>query len=199
MNPVFNPEKPNLSYVQVSPVNLGHIIQIQKTIWPQNPVDRDYLLKAEQHDDPTNVSWLVYRREASGPDTLIGLTGVYTYDPDETGYDDGESIWMDWFGLLPAYRGHNYGEQILLDTIHYAAELHRFKFFRLDTSDFSGRISTKLYDKVMPLRESYTAEAYPEGYRGLIYSYGLTGCPIKPWDNHQLGLHLYGALERTIV
>lgn len=199
MNPVFNPEKPNLSYVQVNPVNLDHVIQIQKTIWPQNPVDRDYLLKAERHDDPTNVSWLVYRREASDPDTLIGLTGVYTYDPDETGHDDGESIWMDWFGLLPAYRGHGYGEQILLDTIHYAAGLRRFKYFRLDTSDFSGRISTKLYDKVMPLRESYTAEVYPEGHRGLIYSCSLAEHPIKPWSNRRLDLNLYGALERAVL
>ena len=189
-----NLEVPRLSYHQVDSANLDHAVQIQKAIWPQNPVDRDYLLKAEQSNDPTNVSWLVRHRE-----TIIGLTGVYTYDPDETGYDDGESIWMDWFGLLPDFRHYGFGRQILLDTIRYAERLHRFKYFRLDTSDFAGRASTKLYDKVMQLREDYTAEVYPEGYHGLVFSYSLNGSPIKPWSNRPLDLGLYGSLETAIV
>ncbi len=188
-----------LHYVKVTPENISLALQIQGIVWPKNPVDHDYRLKANGADE-ANASWLVYRHEGSSdPSELVGLTGLYTYDPDEVGYDNGESVWMDWFGVLPRYRGHGFGEQILRRTICYASQLDRFKYFRLDTSDFDGRISTKLYDKVMHLREDYTAETYPEGYRGLIYSYSLGNFPVKPWENRLLDLKLYGALESIIV
>lgn len=189
-----------LHYVKVTTENLSFALQIQGIVWPKNPVDRDYLLKANDADDGTNVSWLVYRREgASDPSELVGLTGVYTYDPNEDAYDGGESIWMDWFAVLPRYRGQGFGEQILRDTIAYARALSQFKYFRLDTSDFDGRISTKLYDKVMQLREDYTAETYQAGYRGLIYSHSLGDFPVRPWDNRFLNLKRYGAVESIIV
>lgn len=172
-----------LLYVEVTPDNLPQALEVQHLIWPKNPVDKDYIAKASNPDDLTNVSWLVYRRKK-----LIGLTGVFTFDPDEPGYDHGESIWMDWFAVLPSRRGFGFGRNILIDTITYAAKLQRFHFFRLDTSDYPGRISTYLYDSAMDLRENYTAETMPAGHIGLIYSRSLDNTPIKPWNNQFLNL-----------
>lgn len=190
----------NLIYVKVTPDNLCRALQIQKLVCPKNPVDRDYLFKIDDPGSTIDVSWLVYYREnPNAPEQLIGLTGVYSYDPSEAGYDDSESIWMDWFTVLPAYRGRSFGEQILRDTIAYAQSLKRFKYFRLDTSDFRGRISTHLYDKVMQLREDYTAEANPSGHHTLVYSCSLGDFAVKPWNNRFLNLSHYGAIENVVV
>lgn len=182
-----------LNFVQVDPINLYQALLVQQQIWPNNPVDADYLNKVNDPNDSTNASWLAYWRN-----NLIGLTGVYTFDPDESGYDGGNSIWMDWFGILPEYRGAYYGENILKATITYAKRLQLFKYFRLDTADFDERRSTKLYNKVMQLREDYTAEPMPAGHRGLIYSYSLDDSPIKPWNNQLLDLARYGAAEIAV-
>ncbi len=188
-----------LTYVRINPQNLHRALQIQNLIWPQNPVDRDYIAKADAVDD-ANANWLVYYRSAQDPlGELIGLTGLYYYDPDEKGYDDGESIWMDWFGVLPTYRGKGFGHQILCDTIAYARRLDRYKYFRLDTSDFPDRTSTKLYDQIMELREDYTAETYQTGHHGLVYSFSLGSFPVKPWGNRLLELGRYGAIEKVVL
>ncbi len=171
------------NFVKVNPVNLPQALQIQARIWPQDHPDCDYINAAFDDSDPANVQWLVYRSCQ-----LIGLTGVFAFDDDESGYDDHKSIWMDWFAVLPEYRRHGYGKQILLATITYAKSLGSFKYFRLDTTDYDGRISTHLYDKIMHLRENYTAEPLPQGYRGLVYSYSLDGSEITPWNNQFLNL-----------
>lgn len=183
-----------LEFVTVDHANIHLTLQTQQQIWPRNPPDRDYIEKVLHPNDYTNVNWLVYHRGH-----LIGLTGVFTYDSDELGYDDDQSIWMDWFGILPQYRHLGLGQHILLATINYAYQLRRFKYFRLDTTDFPGRASTHLYDRVMPLREDYTAEPMPLGYHGLIYSYSLDGSPIRPWNNRLLDLQRYGAAEIEII
>lgn len=182
-----------LQFFKVDRANLKQALQFQERIWPRNPVDADYLDKVKYPRDLTNASWLVYYGSS-----LVGLTGVYTFDPDEAGYDEDESIWMDWFAIAPEHRGHGYGRQILLATIDYAKYLGRFKYFRLDTADFMGRSSTKLYDAVMQLREDYTAEPLPKGHHGLIYSYSLDGSEIRPWNNQFLDLDSFGAAEVVI-
>ncbi len=192
-----------LQFVLVDPICNYKALQVQQQIWPHNPPDQDYIDKAYDLSDRTNASWLVYHRA-----DLVGLTGVYTFDPPgtdgaddpgESGYDGGKSIWMDWFAVLPQYRGQSFGRHILLATIAYAQALQRFKYFRLDTTDFPGRASTHLYDQVMQLREDYTAESMPSGHRGLVYSYSLDGSPIKPWNNQLLNLNYYGAAEVQII
>lgn len=190
----------SLNFVKVSPVNLPQALQIQARIWPQDPPDHDYrpshnnINAAFDDSDPANIQWLVYHH-----DKLIGLTGVFTFDSDEPGYDDRESIWMDRFAVLPEQRGHGYGKQILLSTMVYAKSLGSFKYFRLDSIDYQDCTSTCLYDEIMSLREDYTAEPLPHGYRRLVYSYSLDGSKIKPWNNQLLSLNDNGAAEITIV
>lgn len=168
-----------LIYKKVDKGNLQTALAIQHRIWPTEDVDKDYTEKVLYPEDPSNVSWLVYR-----DGVLVGLTGVFTFDPEEPGYDRGESIWMDWFAILPEFRRQHLGQQVLLDTIDYARQLRKYKYFRLDTTYFPNRPALLLYDRIMPLREAYTAEDTPDHKHDfLIYSCSLDGSPVKPWNN----------------
>lgn len=169
----------DLTYEKVNADNLQTDLDIQHRIWPTESVDEDYLEKVRYPEDTSNVSWLV----CHGKD-LIGLTGVFAFDPDEPGYDQEESIWMDWFAILPEFRRQHFGRQVLLDTIEYARNLHQYKYFRIDTTGLPGRPAVLLYDEAMPLREEYTAEDTPDKKQHyLIYSCSLDGSPVKPWNN----------------
>lgn len=174
----------NLTYKQVTAETMPIAVAIHHQIWPNTTVDEDYLGKPLDPNDRSNVSWLVYHG-----DDLVGLTGVYAYDPDEPGYDDGESIWMDWFAILPEFRRQHFGSQVVQDVIEYCRALKQYKYFRIDTTYFPGRPAVSLYDKIMTTREEYTAEDTPDSkLHFLIYSYSLDGSPIKPWNNHLLNL-----------
>lgn len=168
-----------LTYKKVDADNLQIALDIQHRIWPTESVDDDYLEKVQYPEDTGNVSWLVYRG-----DTLVGLTGVFAFDPEEPGYDQEESIWMDWFAILPEFRRQHLGQQVLIDTINYCRGLGKYKYFRLDTTDLPGRPAVSMYDRIMPLREDYTAEDTPDNKQHyLIYSCSLDDSPIKPWNN----------------
>ena len=173
-----------LTYQKVTPESLPTALEIIHRIWPNAEVDEDFLDKPLHPEDDTNVTWLVY-----AGDELIGLTGIFTFDEDEPGYDDAESVWMDWFAILPEYRKNHYGSQVLLDTIEYCKKLKPYKYFRIDTTYFENRPTVGLYDKYMPLREEYTAEDTPgKKQHYLIYSCSLDNSPVKPWNNHFLDL-----------
>ncbi len=173
-----------LTYQKVDVTNLNIALAIIRRIWPNEEPDADYLAKPLQPKDVGNISWLVYHN-----DNLVGLTGVFTFDSDEPGYDQGESLWMDWFAILPEFRRQHFGRQVLLDTINYAKRLQQYKYFRIDTTYFPGRPAVSLYDQAMPLREEYTAEDTPDKKQHyLIYSCSLDGSPIKPWNNRFLAI-----------
>lgn len=172
----------DLIYRRANCHNLQLALDIQHQTWPKEPVEEYYIAKADDPDGEDNVSWLVYHG-----DDLIGLTGVFTFDADEPAYDDGESIWMDWFTILPEFRRHGFGKQVLLDTIEYCRHLEKYKYFRIDTTYYPGRPALALYDQVLDLREEYTAEDTPEKKQYyLVYSYSLDGSPVKPWHNRLL-------------
>jgi len=173
-----------LVYQKVTPMSAHLALKIRQQTWPHEDFDLSSLVtEASDHDD-SNVSWLVYHDK-----DLIGITGVFTFDADEPGYDYGESIWMDWFTILPAFRRQHFGRQVLLDTIDYCRQLKKHNYFRIDTTYFPNRPAVSLYDQIMPLREEYTAEDTPEKQQHyLIYSCSLNHAPLKPWNNHPLAL-----------
>lgn len=92
-----------LTYQKVDVTNLNIALAIIRRIWPNEEPDADYLAKPLQPKDVGNISWLVYHN-----DNLVGLTGVFTFDSDEPGYDQGESLWMDWFAILPEFRRQHF-------------------------------------------------------------------------------------------
>lgn len=169
----------NLNYKKIDKNNIELAYKVQKSIWPDDP-DYDNFLDKINNPSDDNISWLVYDNK-----NLIGITGVYTEDIDK------ESIWLDWFAILPQYRKKGYGEKVLLDTINYCKKLNRYLYFRLDTTYYENRPALFLYDKIMDLREEYTKEDTEERkYNYLIYTYALNG-KIKPWNNRYLGLNEY--------
>ena len=174
----------DLVYKKVNADNLELFLKTHREIWPSKTPSQSLAEKTLYPEDDTNVSWLIYHRQQ-----LIGIVGIYTYDPDEAGYDHNESIWLDHFAILPEFRHQGFGRQVMLDTINYCRNLQRFKFYRLDTIYYDGRPAIFLYDHIMELREKYTAEDTADAQRNyLIYSYSLDGSPIKAWNNQFLAL-----------
>mgnify|MGYP001154967458 FL=1 len=83
--------------------------KIQKETWPD---DEDLYDKAINKED-NNCFFLVYDKNV-----LVGITGVDVYDK----YPD--TIWLDWFTILPEHRRKGYGKKVLLDTIYYLSLIH---------------------------------------------------------------------------
>ena len=86
-----------LNYKKIDKDNIDIAYNIQKNIWPEDPDYNDFLDKIKNPSDD-NISWLIYDN-----DKIIGITGVYVEDIDN------ESIWLDWFAILPEYRRKGYG------------------------------------------------------------------------------------------
>lgn len=169
----------NLTYQLLDIHSLDTAFKIQKETWPE---DQDYedLYDKAMHPKDDNCFFLVYDKEV-----LIGITGVDVYDK----YPD--SIWMDWFTILPTYRRKGYGKKVLLDTILYCKQLNKYDYFRLDTTYYENRPALFLYDQVMHLREEYTKEDTEEcKNQFLIYTYSFHD-KIEPWNNRYLGLKEY--------
>lgn len=170
-----------IQYIKMDSSNFELAYQIQKSIWIEDP---DYQCFYDKAMTPTlyDTCFLIYFG-----DDLIGITGAYIEDCDS------ETIWLDWFGILPEYRGNGLGETVLLDTIHYCQSFKEFKYFRLDTTYYENRPAIGLYDKIMDLREEYTIEDTEVlKHQYLIYTYDLkrTG-DIQPWNNRYIGLSDY--------
>ena len=167
-----------IKYVRLDESNFEQAYQIQKLIWPDDPDYQCFYDKATELST-YDTCFLVYL----GSD-LIGLTGTYIED------FDSETIWLDWYGILPEYRGNGYGETILLDTIGYCQSFEIFDYFRLDTTYWEGRPAIRLYDKIMDMKERYTREDTDEvDHHYLIYTYNLKRTTYtKPWNNRFIGL-----------
>lgn len=169
----------NLTYIQINLDNINLAYKIQKEIWPDEPDYEDLYDKAINPLDD-NCFFLVYDKE-----NLIGITGVDVFRE----YSD--TIWLDWFAILPKYRRKGYGKKVLLDTIEYCKSLNRYKSFRVETTYYKNRPALFLYDKIMKFKEYYTLEdTKTKKNQTLIYTYPLKGC-LELWDNKYLGLRKY--------
>lgn len=167
-----------IKYVRMELPNFKLAYEIEKQIFPTDPDYQGFYHKAM---DPQlyDTCYLVYLE-----DNLIGITGTYIEDFDP------ESIWLDWFGILPEYRRKGYGKTVLLDTIYYCQQFSNFEYLRLDTTYYENRPALFLYDKVMDLKEDYTIEdTETDKHQYLIYTYNLkrTGY-TKPWNNRFIDL-----------
>lgn len=168
-----------LKYITLTKDNVDIAYEIQSSVWPEDPDYGDLYDKATNTQDD-NCFFLVYDK-----DSLVGITGVDL----NKNYPD--TIWLDWFAILPEQRRKGYGEKVLRDTIAYCKKLNRFKSFRVDTTYYENRPALFLYDKVMRLKEDYTIEDTDTiKTQTLIYSYPLEG-PLEPWNNKYLGLREY--------
>lgn len=168
-----------LKYKTIDLNDLNLAYEIQKETWPEDPDYEDLYDKAVNVRDD-NCFFLVYDNE-----TLIGITGVDVFKE----YPD--TIWLDWFTILPEHRRKGYGKKVLLDTIQYCKGLNRYDTFRVETTYYESKSALFLYDKVMQLKEDYTIEDTDTLKNNtLIYSYSLNG-KLESWNNKYLGLREY--------
>lgn len=168
----------NLKYEIVTINNYEMAFNIQKELWPDEPDLNHFLDKANNYKKD-NVSFIVYL-----DNTPIGITGIYIEDIDF------ESLWLDWYGILPEYREKGIGKKVLLDTIDYCKLLSNYEYLRLDTTYWDGRPAINLYDSVMTYKEKYTIEDKEKSHSWWIYTYSLKG-KNKLWNNRYLGLSEY--------
>ena len=167
-----------LSYVKVSKDNYEIAYNIQKQIWVDEP-DYDNFKNKSESNEPDNISWLVFYNNEP-----IGITGVFTED------FDSETIWLDWYGVLPEYRKSGFGRKILLDTIGYCKNLNKYEYLRLDTTYWDGRPAISLYDSVMTFKENYTIEDEETSHNCFIYTYSLNR-KDKLCNNRYICLSVY--------
>lgn len=177
-------ENLQITYKKMTHETYESVCSIQERFWPDESCREDFLEKISI-DDPANVSWLVY---IGGE--LAGIVGVFTFDEVESGFDNNATIWLDWFVLLPEFRGFGFGERVLLDAIKYCTELREYDFLRIDTTYSPNRPAIMLYRKIMDLEEKYLIEpSAPDEFNYRIFSLSLHGKKIVPWDNQFLALN----------
>ncbi len=168
-----------LKYKPVNLENLDLAYNIQKEEWPDESDYRDLYDKAINTKND-NIEFLIYNDEI-----LIGIVGVDVVK----NYND--SIWLNWFTILPNYRKFGFGKKVLIDIIDYCKKINKYDYFRIDTTYHKEKPALFLYDKIMELKEKYTIEdtdSYKNNF--LIYSYGLKK-KVTPWNNKYLGLKKY--------
>lgn len=171
-------ENKDLKYIQVTKENLEIAYNIQKNQWKDTPDKQNFIDKSNKVKEDY-IAFIVYYKNIP-----IGITGVYTEKIDK------DSIWLDWFCVVPEYRKMGFGEQILRDTIKYAKGLGKFLYFRAETTYWKGRPAVLLYDKVMNEKEIYTLENKNTEKPTLIYTYNFTD-KSELWNNRHLGLNDY--------
>lgn len=167
-----------LNYVKVSKDNYKIAYNIQKQIWVDEPDYENFKNKSESNE-LDNISWIVFYNNEP-----IGITGFFT-----EGFDS-ETIWLDWYGVLPQYRQNGFGRKILLDTIEYCKNLNKYEYLRLDTTYWDGRPAISLYDSVMTFKEKYAIEDEETSHNWWIYTYSLKG-KKELWNNRYIGLTEY--------
>ena len=179
-----------LSYNEVTLKNIEIAYKIQKQTWGNEDAYNDFLNHINANK-PEFKNFIVY-----AGNTVVGITGVYVEEK-----LDKDSIWLDWFCVLPEHRKKGYGKQIIEFTISYAKSLNKFKYFRLDTTFWEGRPAIAFYNKVMQFCEDYTAEKPSNNkYIFKIYTTNLTNSTkFVPWNNKFLGVFVPNKFDNYIV
>lgn len=171
-----------LNYIQITNDNLMLAVKTQMSIFPEESALEHYKWSINKNVE-YEKNYLVYDKEK-----IIGITGTYSNEKIEKT----NSIWLGWFGVLKEYRQRGYATIMLKDTIYMAKELAKkypIKYFRLYTDKEDNKISLKLYDKVMDIKEYYNNKN-DLNYNGncVIYSKSLTNEKTSYWNNKFLNL-----------
>ena len=96
------------------------------------------------------------------------------------------TIWLNWFGVLPKYRRQGIGTHALFKIISLARNL-KFKEFRIVTYELWNSQAQHIYKKTMQTSEFYTNKqdwqyAIKRG-RAMIFSSSLVDKRISKWNN----------------
>lgn len=183
---IYNKLKPpKISLEMINKDNLKVTSLIQYEIFNNNWCGYCDLLSEveERQKDPNKllpITYLVkYRNKAVG---IIGLYELKNYK---------NTIWLNWFGILPKYRNRGFGTHALFKIIELARKYQR-KEFRLVTYKIWNNQAQSIYQKTMQISEYYTNKndwqyAIKNGV-AMIFSTSLFDKTITKWNNRFVDL-----------
>ena len=143
---------------------------------------------------PNSCAYYAYKKKVNGniqnyfttyivylEDKPIGVSGLYELPE----YSD--TVWLNWFGLLPQYRKMGYGNKMFEFLIDEARNRNK-DFLRLYTSDLYNNDAINFYIKHMEIKEDYfneleTNKDMIKKIMPKIYGLSLTNKKITLWNN----------------
>ena len=115
----------------------------------------------------------------------VGVIGLYEVNKNS------KDIWLNWFGVLPKYRKHGFGTQMLLFALETAKNMGK-KNFRLFTYSVWHAKAQGIYKRTMKLEEKYTNKEDNqyciEQGKPKIFSISLTNKNVERWQNKFIDL-----------
>jgi len=178
--------KLELKYVEINKNNINTAANIQYNLFYNcnNVGYLDYLKEVETKNRLKNkilpIDFLVYHEE-----TPVGIIGLY----EKPEYPD--DVWITWFGVVPQYRNHGIGTQMLLKIIEVAKSYNK-KNLRLNTYETWNYKAQNIYNRTMQLSEDYSnnkEEKFLIKYgKPKIYSISLVDVNVLPWNNKFLNI-----------
>lgn len=175
-----------LKYVEINKKNLNVAANIQYNLFYDcnNVGYLDYLKEVNTKNRYKNkilpIDYLVYHEE-----TPVGIIGLY----EKKEYPD--DVWITWFGVVPQYRNHGIGTQMLLKIIEVAKHYGK-KNLRLNTYETWNYKAQNIYKRTMQLSEEYDnnkEEHFLIKYgKPKIFSISLVDVDVLPWNNKFLNL-----------
>ncbi len=126
----------------------------------------------------------------------VGIIGLYLLPKYKN------TVWLNWFGVLPKYRKQGIGTRALFKIINLAREL-KFKEFRLVTYELWNSQAQHIYQKTMQISENYTNKkdwqyAIKRG-RAMIFSSSLINKTLPKWNNKFVDLLSYQILHKNSI
>ena len=162
--------------VRVTEENLDFAVHLQNTLFPDYNGEANYIDSLSGKTD--SEYYLVYDK-----DTVIGITGLYTYPSDP------DSAWLGWFGILEKFRRRHYGRETIR-LFEKAARSRGFSHTRIYTDRYDNDTAIAFYTSC-----GYTSEIYdnPDDpacyeYPMLIFSKPLNGTEVIPWNSRNINL-----------
>lgn len=144
----------NVRYEEMTKKNIKQIQDMQQKIFPESTFRDGFtaLLKSGSFifHHLMEKYYLVY-----ADDVAAGVCGLYI----PMDVEEHKSIFLNWFGVLPSFRGTGLGTKIITDCMEMSKEYmkppYNVKFFRLYTSEFFNFTAQPLYNRIMTLKEYY--------------------------------------------
>lgn len=166
-----------LKYEKVNTENLQIAVNIQGVIFPKEPFPKEIEEYAcgKNHKICNFIEFYLVKDDGE----YVGLTGLYSYK------EYPKDVFLNWFGVLPAYRNKGLGEKIFKWTL-LRAKKNGYKYFRLYTEKGDNDKAINLYRKMRMHEEIYNKE---KGINNMIvFSKLLKGKKLRIWNNRFLGI-----------